>query len=280
MLYCEAIGSFLIAAIVFSIFIFLPQFKCNEQENWWRNKTVRVDLFYFLAGPVFYLFLRYFPIFIVYGFLFLIMPSDQFNAYVVGGTGPLGLFSPPSQGIIYLILSDLLMYWIHRIFHVGILWPIHLIHHTAADVDWTTSYRFHPLNLALGGWLVTSIFIFLGISPANVIWVAYIQSIMSYFVHANLNITFGPFKYIIATPVFHRWHHTILAEGGTSNYGAVFSFWDVMFGTFYLPANCLPTNYGVEDCVMDENIFNQLIYPFIAIVKSIFSVRYNIYPDN
>lgn len=273
-LYYQAFWTLITAAIFFSIFAFIPRFKCNNQENWWKNKILRTDLLYFLIGPIFYIFLRYLPIFIICSFLFLFLPSNQIYAYVLGGMGPLSQLSPLSQGILYLILSDFFMYWIHRCFHASILWPIHIIHHAAQEVDWTTSYRFHPLNLAFGSWLVTSMFICLGISSTNILWVTYINGIMSYFVHANLNITFGPFKYIIATPVFHRWHHTRLADGGTSNYGAIFSFWDVVFGTFYLPGNCLPENFGIENCIVGENIFRQLIYPFSAMMKSIFSIVY------
>lgn len=28
------------------------------------------------------------------------------------------------------------------------------------------------------------------------------------FIHARLNWDFGPLRYVIATPVFHRWHHS------------------------------------------------------------------------
>lgn len=273
-IYYEACESFVTAALFFTILSLIPQFQCNEQEKWWKNKTVHADLFYFFTGPLFYLILRYLPILIVYTFLFMLLQPDQIYAYTLGGMGPLSRLSPLSQGVLYLILSDFLMYWIHRLFHVSILWPIHIIHHAAEDVDWTTSYRFHPLNLAFGSWLVTSMFICLGISSANILWVAYVQSIMSYFVHANLNITFGPFKYIIATPVFHRWHHTGFAEGGDSNYGAVFSFWDVVFGTFYLPVGSPPKNYGIDDYVLEENMFKQLIFPFVTITRAIFRIKY------
>ena len=28
------------------------------------------------------------------------------------------------------------------------------------------------------------------------------------FVHASVNWDFGPLRYVVATPVFHRWHHS------------------------------------------------------------------------
>ena len=35
-----------------------------------------------------------------------------------------------------------------------------------------------------------------------------------------------------ATPDLHRWHHSTVYEEGDSNYGAVTSVWDRVFGTY------------------------------------------------
>jgi sterol desaturase/sphingolipid hydroxylase (fatty acid hydroxylase superfamily) len=59
------------------------------------------------------------------------------------------------------------------------------------------------------------------------------------FVHANLR-TLGPFKYVLATPVFHRWHHTPFEDGGDTNFAGTFPIWDILFGTFRMPKNRLP----------------------------------------
>jgi hypothetical protein len=54
------------------------------------------------------------------------------------------------------------------------------------------------------------------------------------FAHANLNWTLGPFRYVLAGPIFHRWHHTAADRGGDKNFAATFPILDVLFGTFYL----------------------------------------------
>jgi len=272
-IYFEAMISFSIAAIIFSMLEFIPDLKCNIQDGWWKNKSIRIDLLYFFMRPIFYVVLRYIPIIFICVVLLIFFPINQIYAYLIGGLGPLSRLSPLSQAILYFILSDLLMYWMHRIFHTNILWSIHIIHHSPIEVDWTTSYRFHPLNLALGPWLVTTLLLFLGISPKNIFWVAYIESVMSYFVHANLNITLGPLKYIFATPVFHRWHHTFTTEGGASNYGAVLACWDVLFGTFYFPVGQVPQRYGIENDPLNKNIFKQLFHPFIIFGKVLSRAR-------
>jgi sterol desaturase/sphingolipid hydroxylase (fatty acid hydroxylase superfamily) len=81
-------------------------------------------------------------------------------------------------------------------------------------------------------------------------------------VHANLNWTLGPFKYVLATPVFHRWHHTSLERGGNTNFAGTFPIWDIMFGTFRMPKGELPDNYGVDGEPLPTEFTGQLAYPF------------------
>jgi sterol desaturase/sphingolipid hydroxylase (fatty acid hydroxylase superfamily) len=63
--------------------------------------------------------------------------------------------------------------------------------------------------------------------------------------------------------VFHRWHHTMPDEGGNSNFAPTFAFWDVLFGTFYMPPGRLPARYGVDDPQFPAGFLKQLAYPFI-----------------
>jgi len=48
----------------------------------------------------------------------------------------------------------------------------------------------------------------------------------------------GLLNYLFVTPEVHRWHHSANVPEGyghSCNYGVEFSFWDIIFGTFYLP---------------------------------------------
>ena len=182
--------------------------------------------------------------------------------YLENGRGPLSDLPFWAQVPIYVVASDFMLYWAHRIFHGRAFWRYHAIHHSAEDVDWTTAYRFHPVNLWFGTFLVGAIMLFAGISPTVVLFMVPFDTVTAYFVHANLNWTFGPLKYVLATPVFHRWHHTSPAEGGNANFAPLFSLWDVLFGTFYMPQGKVPAHYGVDDLMFPSGFLGQLAYPF------------------
>ena len=48
----------------------------------------------------------------------------------------------------------------------------------------------------------------------------------------------GLLNYVMVTPEVHRWHHSAKVPDGygySCNYGVEFIFWDILFGTYYLP---------------------------------------------
>jgi sterol desaturase/sphingolipid hydroxylase (fatty acid hydroxylase superfamily) len=94
------------------------------------------------------------------------------------------------------------------------------------------------------------------------LWVGPFTTFHSAFVHANLNWTLGPFKYVLATPIFHRWHHTVLEEGGNTNFAGTFPIWDILFGTFRMPEGQIPDGYGKDEQAIPSEIVGQLAYPF------------------
>ena len=100
-------------------------------------------------------------------------------------------------------------------------------------------------------------------APAAFLILAPFNIFYSAFVHANLNWTLGPSKYVLASPVFHRWHHTHPDEGGSKNFAPTFPVLDIVFGTFYMPKGKLPEHYGVTDKNFPTTHFiDQLFYPF------------------
>ena len=92
--------------------------------------------------------------------------------------------------------------------------------------------------------------------------VTLIGTVWGFFIHANLRWRFGPLEHLIATPAFHHWHHT-RSNPINRNYSAVMPWLDRLFGTFYLPDNQWPAEYGIK-AKMPESLVGQLVYPLVA----------------
>jgi sterol desaturase/sphingolipid hydroxylase (fatty acid hydroxylase superfamily) len=136
------------------------------------------------------------------------------------------------------------------------------VHHSSEELEWISAARFHPINLFFGAVIADVVLLIAGISPNVFVVLGPVTIAHSAFVHANLDWTFGPFKYAIATPVFHRWHHTAAERGGEKNFAATFPVLDLIFGTFYMPAGEKPDRYGIADREFPTSFGAQLLRPF------------------
>lgn len=250
----------IVLAITFTV---LTHFwACNPGKPWWRKTEIVTDVCYWFFVPLFARVVRIGLLVLGAGLVFNVYGADELVAFYDNGHGPLSQLPLWIQAILFLVLSDFMLYWLHRMYHGGAFWKYHAIHHSSEEVEWISAARFHPVNLFLGSVAVDVVLLMAGISPNIMLWVGPFTTFHSGFVHANLNWSLGPFKYVLASPVFHRWHHTSLEQGGNTNFAGTFPIWDVMFGTFRMPKNELPQEYGVDGEPLPSGIGAQIAYPF------------------
>ncbi|HET7084256.1 MAG TPA: sterol desaturase family protein [Rhizomicrobium sp.] len=234
---------------------------CNQGKPWWEKRGLATDFLYWIFAPLFSRFMRIWVTVFATIWLFHISDGMQIADFYLHGHGTLSRLPLWLQAIGYLVATDFVLYWIHRGFHGGFLWKYHAVHHASEDLDWISAARFHPVNLLLGTCLVDIVALLGGISPDIFLTVGPFNIITSCMVHANLNWTFGPLRFVFASPVFHRWHHALAVTD--KNFASTFAIWDVMFGTFHMPAGELPRDYGIADKEMPEGLVPQLVYPLL-----------------
>ena len=247
-------------AVVFTI---LTSFwACNPGRPWWRTRDLVTDLCYWFLIPVITRYLRIGMLIVGAALFFRITTPEGLIAFYENGHGPLAALPIGVQMIIFLVGEDIVLYWTHRYFHGAQMWKYHAVHHSSEELEWISAARFHPVNLFLGSVMADVVMLLLGISPNVLVVLGPLTIAHSAFVHANLDWRLGPFKYVIAGPVFHRWHHTAAARGGDKNFAATFPILDVIFGTFYMPANETPDQYGIGDREFPSSFTAQLVHPF------------------
>jgi sterol desaturase/sphingolipid hydroxylase (fatty acid hydroxylase superfamily) len=162
-----------------------------------------------------------------------------------------------------LVAGDFIGYWTHRLFHrSNRLWPFHAVHHSSTDLDWLSSVRVHPVNDAVTTFAQVLPLLALGFRPGTLGPAAGFVVLYAIFIHANVRWSFGPLRYVIATPVFHRWHHSSEDAGLDKNFAGLLPLWDLLFGTFYLPGGSQPTRFGLRGDNPPDGLGRQLLYPF------------------
>jgi sterol desaturase/sphingolipid hydroxylase (fatty acid hydroxylase superfamily) len=244
------------------VFAILSRFApCNQGKPWWEKRGLVTDLSYWIFVPIFSRYIRIWVTVFLTIWLFHISDGMKIGDFYTDGHGPISHLPLWLQAVGYVVATDFALYWIHRGFHRGALWKYHAVHHASEDLDWISASRFHPVNLALGAAAVDVVALLCGVSPNIFLVVGPFDIITSCMVHANLNWTFGPFRAVIASPVFHRWHH--VADVRDKNFAGTFAIWDLMFGTYHMPQGVLPSGYGIDDKQMPEGLMRQLAYPLV-----------------
>lgn len=159
-----------------------------------------------------------------------------------------------------LVVVDFLGYWTHRLEHQGALWRLHAVHHSPRHLDWLAASRNHPLSVVLQRALLAVLLLFLGVDARIAAGVFPLIGVWSILLHANVPWRFGPLRYVVATPLFHRWHHARAPEAHDRNFGGLFPLWDILFGTFHCPGR-QPQGFGA-DLPVPDGFLAQLAFPF------------------
>ena len=168
-----------------------------------------------------------------------------------------------------LVVGETGYYWGHRMMHeVPALWRFHSVHHSAPHIDFLVSSRAHPIDMVFGRLCATIPIYVVGLAgPVGAaegtlpMWITLGGTIWGFFIHANVRWRLGPLEWLVTSPAFHHWHHTLTAPTNR-NYASTLPWLDRIFGTFHLPKGRWPTNYGIKE-TMPTSLGGQLVDPLL-----------------
>jgi sterol desaturase/sphingolipid hydroxylase (fatty acid hydroxylase superfamily) len=192
------------------------------------------------------------------------VPNEGFWAALLSLRARVAGFPLIPQTIAALMITDFLSYWIHRAYHrLPLLWAFHVVHHTSEKLDWLSTSRLHPLSQTLNTALLGTILLMAGLPLKAVVVANAMIGAAALLVHANVRWTFGPLRYLLVSPIFHQWHHARPDDAAShdepANFGAMFSIWDRLFGTWSLPS-VRPPRFGVAGAPA-PTILGLLLHP-------------------
>jgi sterol desaturase/sphingolipid hydroxylase (fatty acid hydroxylase superfamily) len=167
--------------------------------------------------------------------------------------------------LLMFVIADFIQWNIHRLLHKNkYLWRFHKVHHSVQQMGFAAHFRFHWMETVIYKTLQYIPLAMIGFGIQDFFIIHIIAVAIGHLNHANLKLTYGPFKYILNNPVMHLWHHArhLPKNSYGVNFGLSLSLWDYLFKTAYIPnqnAN-QPLGFdGVEK--FPSSFFKQGLYP-------------------
>jgi len=153
------------------------------------------------------------------------------------------------QVLFFLVTHDLYIYLFHRLQHASkFFWRTHEAHHSGKQVDFLSGSRSHALEIIINQTIEFAPIILMGADPAVIPIKAMLDAMFGIFIHANIDVKLGKFKYFLNSPELHLWHHANYLEVFHANFSTKFAIWDYIFGTVYDPGHKpgdKPENWGL-----------------------------------
>jgi len=175
---------------------------------------------------------------------------------------------PAVEFLLAFLLMDLTFYWWHLANHrIGFLWRFHNVHHADPDLDVSTGFRFHFVEVAMSAAFRVAQVSFIGISgPVFAVYELVFQA-NTLFHHSNVRLPIlleRCLNKILVTPRMHGIHHSQVQQETNSNYGVVFPWWDRLHRTLGLniPQEQIVIGIPAYSQPDDNRFLNIVLMPF------------------
>jgi sterol desaturase/sphingolipid hydroxylase (fatty acid hydroxylase superfamily) len=164
------------------------------------------------------------------------------------------------QAIEALLISDILIYWGHRLQHnVDFLWRFHKVHHSAEHLDWLAAHREHPIDSIYTVGLINLPAFVMGFPLESIAGVIAFRGLWAIYIHSNVRLPLGPVRMLIGSPEIHHWHHDLDRHAG--NYANLSPLMDIVFGTYSCP-DYEPEKFGIRE-ETPKSYLGQLTEPML-----------------
>ena len=255
-----------VVQIVVMVLVISPLEKWKPAEPLVSPSAVKVDVIYTLIHR-----LGLFKLFMFFTFENLLetafgtlrvhgLPTFNLDAVWPGVTD-----TAVVSFVIYLVVFDAVNYFIHRGQHqFNSWWALHSLHHSQRQMTMWTDNRNHLLDDIVTTLVLSMVAMLIGVGPGQFVALVAIGQLSENFQHANIKCSFGWLgDRLWVSPRFHRLHHSIgighESAGrqtlGGHNFGVLFPWWDMLFGTADFSNRYDPT--GVRDQVENGRDYGQ-----------------------
>ncbi|HEY3077746.1 MAG TPA: sterol desaturase family protein [Burkholderiales bacterium] len=166
------------------------------------------------------------------------------------------------------LLLDLSFYYWHVANHrIAFLWRFHNVHHIDPDLDVTTAFRFHFIEVGLSAGFRAAQVLVIGPSLAAYVLYELVFQLGTLFHHSNVRLPLSierALNNMLVTPRMHGIHHSDIQDENLKNFGVVFPWWDRLHRTLHLNVPQAQVAIGIPGYSRPEDnaVRHALVMPF------------------
>lgn len=233
------------------LFMFVAEklFPAREQDNLFKHNTKNL-----LLGLVWFVSFSFLPI------------LQNFQPFTLFGHRP--HLDWKVAFVLGVVILDFTTYWWHRFNHSNSFYrKVHWIHHSDSRVNFSTTLRFHYVELAT--YYALKLLICAVFQIPLVVLLFYDSLTFSNGLFHHSNIKLNPLlerilRTFLVTPSFHLNHHSSEPKYANSNYGSFLVVWDKLFGTYSVPHEPKKIGLGTAE---QKTFFALCLRPFQSKIK-------------
>jgi sterol desaturase/sphingolipid hydroxylase (fatty acid hydroxylase superfamily) len=259
-------GMFVVSAVVLALWVYLREADPSRglsargflrflvPREVYLHKSALVDYKFYLVNSVFLSYVNLSAR--IAGLVGLLHVGDGVRSLVGGLFGPSSVTGEATLAArvaftVALVLAvDFAKFFAHFLQHkIPVLWEFHKVHHSAQVLTPLTNFRLHPVDVMLEQLLAavlvgTVVGAFGYFYPGGVVELTIMNIGAIYFVyflaanlrHSHIPLQFGwRTSHFLSSPYMHQIHHSSEVRHWDRNYALIFSFWDGLFRSLYVP---------------------------------------------
>lgn len=166
---------------------------------------------------------------------------------------------------------------------VKLLWEFHKVHHSAEVMTPITNYRLHPVDVMLEQLLAATLVgtvagVFSWFHPHELAEPTILNIGIIYFVyflaanlrHSHIPLAFGwRTSHVLSSPYMHQIHHSSEVRHWDKNFALIFSFWDWLFNSLYVPRGKEEFRLGLPGTENERfnSVLKLYVAPFVGAAK-------------
>jgi sterol desaturase/sphingolipid hydroxylase (fatty acid hydroxylase superfamily) len=222
----------------------------------------------------------------VYQTIFLIYVFNRFVGRFIAiavTTICIGLFQvyapfQTSMTWYWFIYAYIIWEFAHFVYHylghkVRLFWCFHATHHTPEEMNLSVAHAHFFLEAPYADLIRTSICILMGVHPALLFVIMFVDGTYGTFIHAGENLMknsrMGFLNKFILTPSHHRVHHARNPLYIDTNYCNLLNIWDKVFKTYQEEQKDIDIEYGITRKINSGSFIEVYFGEFIALFKDV-----------